>query len=107
VVLQGGSDSGTTVDHHVVVSVNGSVVGETRFAGKVPHRVVLAVPASSLREGSNEITVTNVGDTGVSSLVFLDRFAVGYAQGGAGGCSRGVVEEGRWRSEAWPARWWC
>ena len=33
-----------------------------------------------MREGANEITVVNVGDTGVSSLVFLDRFTVDYPQ---------------------------
>jgi hypothetical protein len=93
VALQGGSESGTAVDHHVVVSVNGSVVGETQFAGKVSHRVELAVPASLLREGSNEITVVNVGDTGVSSLVFLDRFTVGYAQRSE---AQGGVFEGAW-----------
>ena len=81
------------MDHHVRVEVNGSVVGETQFAGKVAHRVELAVPASVMREGLNGITVVNVGDTGVSSLVFLDRFTVGYAQRSE---AQGGVFEGRW-----------
>ena len=78
--LQGGSESGATADHHVSVTVNGSVVGETRFSGKRPYRMDVAVPASVLREGTNAITLVNAGDTGVSSLVFLDRFTVEYPQ---------------------------
>jgi hypothetical protein len=80
VYLQGASESGTVVDHHVGVSVNGTFAGEARFSGKRPYRMELAVPASVLREGGNEITVVNAGDTGVSSLVFLDRFSVAYPQ---------------------------
>jgi len=74
--LEGASESGTTSDHHVAVSVNGVPVGETRFAGKRPHRLGLELPAALLREGDNELQLTNVGDTGVASLVFLDRFSL-------------------------------
>jgi hypothetical protein len=90
VYLQGGSESGLTADHHVSVSVNGGFVGEATFAGKRPHAVEVSVPASLLREGANELAVTNVGDTGVSSLVFLDRFEVGYPQ--VSTTQRGVFE---------------
>jgi hypothetical protein len=80
VLLQGGSDSGTVVDHHVRVLVNGSDAGEARFSGKRLYRMEVTVAASLLREGANELQVVNVGDTGVSSLVFLDRFTVEYPQ---------------------------
>jgi hypothetical protein len=78
--LQGGSESGVTTDHHVRVSVNGVFAGEATFAGKRPHLVELVVPASQLREGGNELALVNVGDTGVYSLVFLDRFEMSYPQ---------------------------
>jgi hypothetical protein len=68
------------VDHHVQVYVNGTYGGETRFAGKVPQGLDVSLPASVLREGANEVQVVNVGDTGVSSLVYLDRFSVEYPQ---------------------------
>jgi hypothetical protein len=80
VFWQGASESGNPVDHHVSVSLNGMLAGEAQFAGKRPYRMSLSVPASLLREGVNELSLTNVGDTGVSSLVFLDRFTVEYPQ---------------------------
>jgi hypothetical protein len=81
VVLQGGSDAAeTSEDHHVRVNVNGVDVGEAFFDGKRAYRVSAAVPASLLREGANELAVANVGDTGVYSLVFLDRFELSYPQ---------------------------
>ena len=84
VYLQGGSDAEPVVDHHVRVSVNGVLVGEESFDGAVPHRVESEVPVSLLRSDANELVVLNVGDTGVSSRVFLDRFEVLYPQVGAG-----------------------
>jgi len=93
VFLQGASESGNPVDHHVSVSLNGVLVGEAQFAGKKPYRISLGVPVSLLREGTNELSLTNVADTGVSSLVFLDRFTISYAQ--ASSLTSGVFE-GTW-----------
>ena len=78
--LQGGSESGQAVDHHVSVSLGGVPVGETRFAGKRPHRLSLSLPVALLHDGTNELALTNVGDTGVASMVFLDRFTLAYPQ---------------------------
>jgi hypothetical protein len=80
VYFQGASESGQALDHHVSVSLNGTLVGEARFAGKKAHLVSWSMPSSLLREGSNDLSLTNVADTGVSSLVFLDRFDVTHAQ---------------------------
>jgi hypothetical protein len=80
--LQGGSDAESVVDHHVQVSVNGVVVADGSFDGAVPHRVDADVAASLLRADTNDLTVWNVGDTGVSSRVFLDRFEMAYPQTG-------------------------
>jgi hypothetical protein len=91
--LQGASESGEPIDHHVSVSLNGTLVGEAQFAGKQPYRISLSVPASLLREGANELSLTNVGDTGVSSFVFLDRFSLAHPQPAS--LSAGVFE-GTW-----------
>ena len=80
VLLQGASESGNPVDHHVSVSLNGVPAGEAQFAGKTPYRMSLSVPAGLLREGANDLQLTNAGDTGAPSMVFLDRFAVSYPQ---------------------------
>jgi hypothetical protein len=93
VFLQGASESGQAVDHHVEVSLNGVLAGGAQFAGKRPYRVSLDVPASLLREGQNELTLTNVADTGVTSLVFLDRYSLAYPQASS---LRGGVLEGAW-----------
>ena len=80
VFLQGASESGGAIDHHVSVSLNGTPVGEAQFAGKKPYRMSLSVPASLLHDGANELSLTNVADTGVSSFVFLDRFTLAHPQ---------------------------
>ncbi|HYN01407.1 MAG TPA: C25 family cysteine peptidase, partial [Vicinamibacteria bacterium] len=82
VYLQGGSDAVSVVDHHVQVFVNSALVAEESFDGAVPHRMQADVPVSLLA-AANELRVLNVGDTGVSSRVFLDRFDVLYPQVGA------------------------
>jgi hypothetical protein len=92
--LQGGSESGFAVDHHLRLSVNGASVGETSFAGKQPHKLEVFVAASLLKEGANELSLTNVGDTGVVSGAFLDRFEISYGQ--ASTVRQGVFE-GVWR----------
>ena len=91
--LQGGSDSGTAGEHHVEVSLNGALVVEGRFAGKNPYRLSVSVPASQLLEGANSLSLRDVGDTGVSSLVFLDKVGVSYPQAPV---ARGGVFEGAW-----------
>jgi hypothetical protein len=91
--LQGGSESGQAIDHHVELSVNGASVGETSFAGKRPQTTEVQLPACLLREGANDLSVVNVGDTGVVSGVFLDRFEVTYPQRSTG---QAGVFEGMW-----------
>jgi hypothetical protein len=76
--LQGASQSGNDADHHVLAAVNGVEVGEVTFAGKQAWKLTATLPPGLVREGANELTLTNAGDTGVQSLVFLDRFTVEY-----------------------------
>jgi hypothetical protein len=103
--LQGGSDADGVVDHHVEVRLNGTYVGETVFDGKRPQHFSADVAASVFHEGANELTVRNVGDRGVYSLVFLDRFAVDYPQASelSGGVFEGEWSEGGIAQVAVPA----
>ena len=80
VYLQGGSESGQTVDHHIRLSLGGVPLGEVRFAGKRAFSARVPVPAGLLQEATNSLEIANVADTGVSSAVFLDRFALDYPQ---------------------------
>ncbi len=80
VFFQGASEAETEGEHHLSVSLNGTPLGETSFDGKLPHVFSTSVPASCLQEGENTLTVTNLGDTGVYSFVFLDRVDLVYSQ---------------------------
>jgi hypothetical protein len=77
--LQGASDFLESPDHHVRIQVNGSLVLDSTFEGKNPLRVAAEIPEGLLREGENELSIENVGDTGAEySMVMLDRFTVSY-----------------------------
>ncbi len=49
--LQGGSDFPESPDHHVAVSVNGTLVGERSWDGKLPEKLDVELGAGVLREG--------------------------------------------------------
>ncbi len=92
--LQGGSDFPVSPDHHVLVSVNGTVVGERSWDGKHPQKLDVELGPGVLREGENTLEIENVGDTGAAySMVFVDRYAVTYPR--LGKAEEGVLE-GRW-----------
>ncbi len=78
VVFQGASDAEIEDEHHLSVSLNGTPLGETSFDGKLAHVFSTSFSPSLLLEGENSLTVTNLGDTGAYSFVFLDRFSLVY-----------------------------
>ena len=88
VFLQGASESGNALDHHARVAVNGVDVAETGFAGMQPRRLDAVLPAGLLLEGPNTLSITNLGDTGVVSLVFLDRFSLDYPRAALAGAGQ-------------------
>ena len=69
----------STSNHQVRVCVNGTEVAESTLAGKSPLKLAAEIPAGVLREGVNEVSIENAGDTSSPySMVMLDRFAVEY-----------------------------
>jgi len=79
VLLQGASDFEAAPDHHVNGSVNGILVGEASWDGKVPQRIEGDIASGVLGEGENQLQIENVGDTAAAySYVFLDKFSVSY-----------------------------
>jgi hypothetical protein len=79
--LQGASDFEATPDHHLRVTVNGTVVGETSWDGKTAKKMEVELAPGLLHEGQNDLAIENVGDTAASySMVFLDRFALTHTR---------------------------
>jgi hypothetical protein len=79
VEMQGASDFDAVPDHHVKVRVNGILLGEKTWDGKIAATLDLELPAGILREGANSLDIEDVGDTGASySMVFLNRFSLRY-----------------------------
>ena len=77
--LQGVSDFQANPDHHVRVSVNGSLVEELSWDGKKARRIDVELLPGILKEGENLLELENVGDTEAAySMVMLDRFSVSY-----------------------------
>ena len=75
--LQGASDFEADPDHHVRVSVNGSFIAEATWDGKREQVIEGDLAPGILQEGTNTLTLENVGDTPAAySMVFLNRFEV-------------------------------
>ena len=77
--LQGGSNSGVSNEHHVVVSVNGTVVGHAVWEKNEPNTNRFSVPISVLTNGANTLSLRAVLDSGVAySTVYFDHFSLTY-----------------------------
>jgi uncharacterized repeat protein (TIGR01451 family) len=79
VTLRGLTTTGQTGEHHAVIKLNGSGLGETRWKGTAVQKASYVIPAGVLRAGANEITVTAVLDTGIAYSMFgVDSFDISY-----------------------------
>ena len=79
--LHGATATGATDEHHAVVRVNGTEVGETRWSGIAPHAVELEIPQSLLQPGENQVEIIAILDSGVPfSIFYVDGFALAYAR---------------------------
>ena len=77
--LQGGTASGAGHDHHAVVKVNGTQVGEGTWQGERAYDLSLTFDAALLREGANSVEVQALLDGGVPySVFFVDSFDLSY-----------------------------
>jgi hypothetical protein len=91
--LRGTSDLPESPDHHVRIAVNGTPVADSLFEGKDSLEITAGIPAGVLREGENDVSIENVGDTSAQySMVMLDRFLVSYPRALV---AEGGVLEGR------------
>jgi uncharacterized delta-60 repeat protein len=98
VTLLGASDALADPDHHLAVSVNGALVGESSFDGLGLVTLTFEVPTSLLHEGANELALENVGDTDAPySMVMLERFDLVYPRRPV---ATGGFLEGRWEGTA-------
>jgi hypothetical protein len=109
--LQGSSNSNTGRDHHVRVSLNGSSIGETRWAGATPASVSFTVAAAIFRAGTNSMKIEAILDEGLPYSVFaLDSFDVAWKRNARAvgdhlmlprGTTGDVVVEGFTASDIW------
>ncbi len=77
--LFGGSFSGVPNEHHVRISLNGSLIGEAQWDGLRSLAVTNTFSQSLLADGSNSVTVTAVLNSGVPySAVYVDSFDLSY-----------------------------
>ena len=78
-VVWGVTDWPQSPDHHLRVSLNGIPLADELFDGLVEQPLNLNLPAGTLREGSNTLTLSLPGDTGVQwDMINLDRFSLTY-----------------------------
>lgn len=77
--LKGASRMENGPDHHFLVSLNGTVIGEDRFEGTDSRELVIPFSQALLVEGENTVTVTSMVDELVGfSLFLIDSFDLTY-----------------------------
>jgi peptidase C25-like protein len=87
--FQGASDSGVAGEHHPAVSLNGTLLGETRFQGIAAMDATFSFAPALLTPAGNQVQVTGLLDPETPySVFFVDSFDLTYprsfqAAGGA------------------------
>ena len=77
--LKGGTNTSSNPDHHVVISLNGTTIGEDRWDGIEAHTLTLSFNQSLLNEGDNTLIVTGLLDTGAPySIFYVESFDLSY-----------------------------
>ncbi len=77
--LNGFTNTEAALDHHVQISINGTLIGEDYWKGSEPRKVVLDFDQQLLFNGSNTVTVTGLLDTGAPySIFYVDSFDLAY-----------------------------
>lgn len=79
VSVWGGIDDVSSPDHHFLLSLNGTQIGDLRFDGLVYRRVLADLPAGLLRTGSNTLRLELIPDTSAPfDVVYFDGIEVEY-----------------------------
>jgi hypothetical protein len=78
--LQGATDSGAgSAEHHALISLNGTFLGETSWQGIAAQSATFDIPAGVLRESGNAVEITAALDAGVPySIVYIDGLDLAY-----------------------------
>jgi len=77
--LKGGTKTSANPDHHVVISLNGTTIGEDWWDGTEAHTLTLSFSQSLLNEGDNTVIVTGLLDTGAPySIFYAESFDLSY-----------------------------
>jgi hypothetical protein len=75
----GATDTEADPDHHALVRVNGTQVGEARWNGLATRQATFTFDAALLVDGENTVEIAAAGDTAAPySLFYLDSLALGY-----------------------------
>jgi hypothetical protein len=77
--LQGATDSGVAGEHHVLVALNGTPLGETSWQGITAHSASFDVPPGVLLASGNQVQLTaQIGPGAPYSILYLDSFDLSY-----------------------------
>lgn len=77
--LQGFTDTTANPDHHAVIELNGTRLGEDRWDGTEARTIVLPFDQALLQEGENSLVVKGLLDTGAPySMFYIDSFDLTY-----------------------------
>ncbi len=79
VSLHGATATGVTDEHQATVSLNGTVLGETRWTGIAPRQAPFVIPSGVLAESGNQVMVSaRTGDGAPYSIYYVDGFDLSY-----------------------------
>ncbi|MEA3308169.1 MAG: C25 family cysteine peptidase, partial [Chloroflexota bacterium] len=67
----------TENDHRIRFALNGTVIGEANWSGKIGHQATLTFPAGIIQAGENPLEIAFLTDDGAQSI-YLDRFGIQY-----------------------------
>jgi len=79
VSLFGATDSGVGGEHHAVVTLNGTVLGETSWQGITADQATFAIPAGVLQAAGNQVDITaHTGSGAPYSIYYVNGFDLSY-----------------------------
>jgi len=77
--LWASTEARTTPDHHLVIGINGTQIGEDLWDGRGRHTITLGFDAALLREGENILAINAPGVEGVAADInYIDWFEIEY-----------------------------